>query len=86
MTVAADRRSRPEPFRIERSMYDGVPVVAVVGQVDISWTKPLPSPGELHIACHPAGPVSRLITVTRTATALRLHDTRDDALAAARGG
>ena len=55
MTVAADRRSRPEPFRIERSMYDGVPVVAVFGEVDVSWTKPLPSPGDcISLATPPA--------------------------------
>ena len=86
MIVAADRRSRPEPFRIERSMYDGVPVVAVVGRGRRLLDEAASLAGELHIACHPASPVSRLITVTRTATALRLHDTRDDALAAARGG
>ena len=39
-------------------------------------------PGALHIACVPGGPVQRLFDVARAGDALKLYESRSDALAA----
>jgi anti-anti-sigma factor len=116
--LSADAR-RPRKFEVRREDTDTVPVIAVVGELDVATVDEVRAQlasvpadscpvvdlcetsfmdssglhvllkehsrrdGRLHVACTPAGPVTRLLRTAGVGPALHVHDSRDEALAAA---